>query len=402
MSLAAPAWALLVEAIDALGSTHLAPGVHVRALPSPRLGLPCAPLLVSRLVLDAKMVLRLARHQEIQWIDSRGNPLATPFQVTPDNPVTGHLPSPGAIWIQLMGGVKPRPGVELPDTRVPPIIRGGPLIPRPPLPSGPPRPPEDPFVLHPVIRRGDRLIGNLAEVLIDRLGWTGVGSGGLRFEQLASSGVGLGAVQGRSTAPYVLAGQHIDTVRVSGQGVVQGVRWLAREDLREQRWAFWEAWSLPLTAAEPRYTPTPAARIEAGERVRQGAPVRHPMYEAFTAPDPGSAPAATPLDAVKRVASVQGDLDRWLRLVLHDLTRETDEVTEEHAVSGANGRVVLPIEPNLIASSVDADVGRWLGLGDVDRESPREAGCLAIYLVRGAWRWRPKRIGRLLMMSLLP
>ena len=49
------------------------------------------------------MLKRLGRH-DIVWIDSRGVTLTAPFNVRPDNPVTGYLPSPPGsrcIWIAV-------------------------------------------------------------------------------------------------------------------------------------------------------------------------------------------------------------------------------------------------------------------------------------------------------------
>ena len=44
----APPWAFSAEAIDGIGDTHLAKGIHIRALPSPSAGLPATPLFVYR------------------------------------------------------------------------------------------------------------------------------------------------------------------------------------------------------------------------------------------------------------------------------------------------------------------------------------------------------------------
>lgn len=103
MSSLAPPWALFAEAIDGIDDTHLRKGIHVRALPSPHAGLPATPLFVYRSVLDGKLAEELARQDGITWIDSKGKVLAPPFDVKPDNPVMGYIPSPRCIWLQLYG-----------------------------------------------------------------------------------------------------------------------------------------------------------------------------------------------------------------------------------------------------------------------------------------------------------
>ncbi len=45
----APLWSFNAQAIDAAGDPHLAPGVHLRLIPSQRLGLPVMPFFVYRL-----------------------------------------------------------------------------------------------------------------------------------------------------------------------------------------------------------------------------------------------------------------------------------------------------------------------------------------------------------------
>jgi hypothetical protein len=327
MSSLAPPWALFAEAIDGIGDTHLPEGIHVRALPSPRAGLPATPLFVYRAMLAAELVARLAQHTEITWIDSLGNVLVPPFSVSPDNPVLGYLPSSQCVWIELLGESAGDPD------------------------------------------RGE----------------------GLVFEAMAQSQDGPAPFAARLRPPYVLAAQRIDLVRVGGLGRVSGVRWLAREDLlKNAQFELWRLWSLPVLAA-PRYTPTANAEGEAKDRVLRGAPTRHPMYVAYTAPDPGSAPAAVPDDAMKRVDATRDVVDRWLDAVLNDLSLPTWEIKDTHPISEAKGEVSVPVEGHLIANAIDPDSGRWLGFGDNDRELKLGPGDLVVYHVRGLWRWFSKR-----------
>src|SRR5258708_15167169 len=100
-SLLAPLWAMAAEAVDGVGDTHLPLGVHVRALPSPALGVPATPLAVYRAVVTPDAVKRLARSNGVIWIDSNGAMLTPPFGVTPHNPVYGYFPVPDVIYAQL-------------------------------------------------------------------------------------------------------------------------------------------------------------------------------------------------------------------------------------------------------------------------------------------------------------
>jgi hypothetical protein len=86
-----PAWAFSGQAIDAVGDAHLAPGMHYRVLTNPLLGLPVVPLVIGKIRLG-QMAKGYTR-RDVIWIDSHGTILTTPFTVTPDNPVTGHLPA---------------------------------------------------------------------------------------------------------------------------------------------------------------------------------------------------------------------------------------------------------------------------------------------------------------------
>ncbi|HJZ55711.1 MAG TPA: hypothetical protein VKE74_12155, partial [Gemmataceae bacterium] len=103
MSSLAPRWAFNVQAIHSAGDPHLAPGVHLRILPSALLGLPVAPFFVYRHGLGPggnKAQLRT----DVAWTDPLGVPLTPPFTVTPTRPATGWLPPAASgvcCWIAL-------------------------------------------------------------------------------------------------------------------------------------------------------------------------------------------------------------------------------------------------------------------------------------------------------------
>lgn len=97
----APPWALTADAIDGTGDTHLQPRFHVRLLPSARLGLPAAPLLVYRTVLPHSLLEGLWNREGAIWVDSRGQRVVPPFDVVADNPVFGHFPRRDVVAARL-------------------------------------------------------------------------------------------------------------------------------------------------------------------------------------------------------------------------------------------------------------------------------------------------------------
>jgi hypothetical protein len=106
-----PPWALGALAVHAQGDPHLVDGIHYRLLSDPRLGLPMRPVHVWRTNLGPHARRATgwlpdfpALRHEVTWTDSRGRALVAPFTVTPDNPVTGVLPTNGltrAIWLRV-------------------------------------------------------------------------------------------------------------------------------------------------------------------------------------------------------------------------------------------------------------------------------------------------------------
>jgi hypothetical protein len=325
MSILAPAWAWLAGAIDSAGDSHLPPGVHVRCLPSPPLGLPATPLMVTRTVLDPDLLAKLARSDGVTWIDSHGATLTAPFTVTPDNPVTGYFSELDVVWAQL------------------------------------------------AMRQVSRL-------------------GGLQFDALQDTEFGPAPFQSASQQPYALCHWFLGRVRVSGSGLVTGIRWLDATAInRNTGERFWEWWSLPVAPA-PRYIPPPDAADQAKLRVQRGAVLRQPMHVAYTAAGPTIAPAAGPADAFKRLDQVRNQLDQRLKRLLQDLSQPTWALREEHAIAGQAGKaqpgsVGLGIENFLLLGSIDPDIGHYLGLGDVDRDLDAKPGALVLYRMRGLFRW---------------
>jgi hypothetical protein len=372
-SILAPQWAFTAEAVDGTGDTHLPPGVHVRALPSPALGVPATPLAVYRAALTPDMIKRSAHTDGVIWVDSAGITRTLPFTVTPDNPVYGYFPQPNVIYAQLMASPDqgPVPGT-VGATHLSELLTR-PAAVRQPIGAFTRVAPLTEF-----IARAEAVLGAM----------TGTAAS-LRFEALANSEYGPAPFASRSAAPYALAAWTIPLVRVLGSGTVRGILWIDAALIKElERDVFWELWSLPVDPA-PRYVPTPTAKADATARVGRAGALRQPMYVAYGSTGPATAPPATPSDAVKRVDQVRTDLDRWLHILLTDLSHPTAELVDTQTISGNNGSAAVPIEPFVIAGAVDPDVGHHLGFGDVDQKPPAAEGALIVYRVRGLWRWIP-------------
>ncbi|WAS94935.1 hypothetical protein [Nannocystis punicea] len=363
----APVWAFHAEAIDGVGDTHLPTGIHVRALPSARLGLPAAPLVVYRAVLKDGQLKELAHDGGVTWIDSHGVTRTVPFDVSPENPVYGYFPAPEVFWAELIAEAEVfAPPKEPPLKDITELAKGE--------------------------FKDESELKNFVDKLGDILDQQQSPAGGLRFEALASTGVGSAPILSRSSPRYAIAAWTIQRVRVVGKGTVKGIKWLDSAALKKAQLAeqLWQLWSLPVKPA-PRYIPTPNAASEAKDRVYRGGATRLPMYIAHTAVAPVTAPAANPGDAMDRVDQVRSEIDRWLELVLNDTSVETWEVTDTQDVDGKDGNVKVPVEPFVLAGAVDPDVGHFLGFGDVDIKPPAGDGSLVFYRVRGLWRWRSKQ-----------
>lgn len=390
-SIQAPSWALLAGAIDGVGDSHLPRGIHVRAVPTPRLGLPATPLVVTRSVLDLRMMEQLASGDGVTWIDSKGNTLTLPFTVTPDNPVFGYFPQPEVIWARLAvrpasthttPGIVPvgfRPEINLSHLNVPGVNLGNISH----LGNG----------LGNVLGHLETNNGN-ANPNSDSPNATATSSkdGMLKFEAIQDSALGPVAIQTTTHEPYVLANWTIPRVRVSGSGLVTGIRWIDISRTKGHRdETFWELWSLPVEPA-PRYTPTATAPIDGEKRVERAAVQKQPLYVAYNAATAASAPGATGVDALQRIGQVKGNLQHWLKVLLHDLSAPTWDLKDSKPIdkttaTSADGTMGLGIEKFLIVSSIDPDVGHYLGLGDVDLDVKATPGSLVLYKIRGLYRW---------------
>lgn len=329
-------------AIHVGADPHLAPGVHFRIHPSPRLGLPVAPLAVYRVAgMGGGGLVR----RDVRWVDARGVERTLPFEVTPDNPVTGHL------------------GAGLPGG-------GG----------------------------GTRAVWAQVEAVTPGRG------AGLRVTALGGHG-GLHPLGTRSRAPWALGGPHLRQLRVEGEGRVVEVQWFdmgwsvtrgpdggQAKPLRLG--APWRLLDLP-TASRPRYAAASGWAGRVADRIARGAPLRLGMHEVPEGTSPGTLPLATPADEAARIDALRVHLEPHLEHLLaaplpasgrlRDFSLSSPLPLEGDA--GGSGRAEVPSLGALLAGALDPGVARWMGLADRDEAPtpPPVAGTPLLYLVRGLW-----------------
>ena len=354
---------------------HLAKGGHVRLFPNPALGLPIAPIAVSRSTLNTDLLQRASRH-DIEWRDSNGIVQTPPFTVVPGNPVFGILPPlPGArcLWIQvdmtpqrIFGPIDPR------------VLTGNTL--------GNQLQPAGGFTLGGNILGGNVITGRIGDIIRP------IFLGHLELAQMEPSLLGPAVVQSRSVAPYMLAASQIARIRIAGSGVVRGVTWLDVSALKGDTGKPWKLWSLPHANA-PRYLSLPTGDSLAKDRIAEGAPQREALYDA-----PATSPATAPVFA----NAVDHDVTRVLKRFEGDLKDALDRLVSDLSLPQAalfnpvvsrddiTGNVVGTINVNLLAAvqlaSIDPGMARWLGMADVDGDVANlPPGTLALYWIDSWW-----------------
>lgn len=363
MTLFAPSRLLSGVGIHDPSDPHLAKGGHVRLFPNPSLGLPVAPIVVSRSTFNSDQLKRNARH-DIEWRDSNGSLLAPPFNVTPGNPVFGTLPAaPGSRCVWLEVDMTPQRSFPTFDPR---IFETIPVFER--LGGAAARP---------------QLVGNVVRPFR---------GGRLELAQMEPSMLGPAAVQARSVAPYMLAGSHIAQIRVAGSGTVRGVSWLDISKLKGKKGRRWKLWTLPHDSA-PRYLSVSNAESLAKDRVMTGAPLREALFDAPVA-TPATAPSfpdPADHDFNRVVKRFDGELKDALDRLVTDLSLPQGELFNPVlSRDEVTGTVVGTINVNLLAAvqmaAIDPGMSRWLGLADtdVDVEALPE-GTLALYWIDSWW-----------------
>lgn len=372
-----PSWAMGAHALDGGGDSHLQPGIHFRLATSPAMGLPLRPLLVYKHRLhpgEAKESMRT----EIRWTDSRGRTLTPPFDVTPDNPVIGHLPvsqTRRCVWIDV--------AAESPADRA--------------------RSPEETPPVHDMRRlRSDirrHLTGEALDALagpirlrrdildLERRIPDFVFRPGLKVDAFLESIQGMAFLGARTAAPYVLSASSLSGVVVSGTGRVHGARWLEWGQTQTKR-ALWRVLPMPVSSG-PRYLAPSDARDQAQERVRRGAPQRYGLHDQPDAANASAAPTATVGAEERRVSRLAEDLAPSLNALVNDTSAPPLELGIEQALEQSTSDHVAaaryPALGTVLLSALDPGIARWLGFMDRDEDDTSPPGSIVFYTIRGFW-----------------
>ena len=368
--LLAPSWALFGGAIDAKNAPnpHLASGIHLRVLPSPDLGLPSTPLFVSRFEVIADSIGAFARRSDIRWTDATGKVLTPPFDVPTDvnNPVTGSLPGPPSgtcVWISVHGHFS---------------------------------------------------------VGLDAGTAAASGTSPFRLEAWANGPQGPSLIN-TSSSLFVLGAPRIDYVVIRPQPdeffTVDGVSWIAAEEIPRSRFVPWRVWSLP-TAAAPRYRPTSAALAESASRVTRGASPHKALFLDPVEGGPSASAVSTAADETARIGKLSAALNPLLNQLLTDLSAPPQDLSKSTDFGDPRfqSSAGIPVLGHVLQATIDPGVARWLGFADVDEAPPDVLtnsssssssgigggqGSVVFYLVRGLWPQRTDKDEHALLASSL-
>lgn len=355
MTRPAPTWALNAAALDAGGDPHLQPGVHVRVLPGPGLGLPLAPLLVSRTVLGPGE--KAGDEVDVVWTDPDGEQVFPPFALDPERPVTGWLdpaPHDPVLWAVVLVADAPK--------------RPGPGDVQRPFPIG-------------ALRRS-----------------------GVRVDALVSGVHGSAVVATATGAPYQVAATGMDRVEVRGRGRVTGIRVLRASVVAEQPGREWRLLALPVERGA-RYQGIDDAMSRARDRVLRGAPQRLGLHDEPHADHPMLCSLVGQGEEIDRVEVLwRARLEAMVDVLVNDLSDSPSQLLmpqEPLAGTAAGGTLRLPALAGVLQGALDPGVGRLLGLVEHDEAPAGSDGDIAVYTVRGAWALRPRDLGPLLSLLTL-
>ncbi|WP_298751265.1 hypothetical protein [uncultured Serinicoccus sp.] len=377
-----PSWAMSGQALHSHGDTHLAEGTHLRIVTNPLLGLPVCPIVVHQTRSTVDQLARTARTDAI-WVTKNGTILTPPFTLTPDNPVTAHLPHP-ACWAL----VEAKPGTRGGEG---PVV--GPI--RDPIP-GPIR-----RILNPLDRErpaGSVVVTPSRDPVVKPVPTR---QAGLRVQGMVGTPLGDATVAQRSRAPYHVYASHMERVVLSGSGTVHGIRWLRPTDLRLGK----PARTLPLPCGPGARYAGPSDGWDRGiARARDAAPTRYGLHEQPLAAGPAACDPAGPGEEEARIDhlghALRNDLDR----LVNDTSAHQRDLLDTAPVTGVGpspGTSDRNLLTTLLQASLDPGIARWLPFGDIDREE-MDQSVVAIYHVTAAFAADLGTIGKLGLSGSLP
>lgn len=356
---------------------HLPRGNHLRVSHHPGLGLPVAPFILQRAMIDGHPD-EVAQRRDVVLHDGAGRLLSLPLDLEAGQTVFAAIPQgPGAscVWASVIAEpVRPLP---LPF----PLPRPFP-VPRPmPIPS--------PLRAAAAVPGRDRPVPPLAGA---------VPLAPARSPHVAAYGNAFGGdpalLVARAEAPYSLAAPGIAELRITGPGRITQILWLAAQDLDGLRWSSIDLLHLPREHGM-RYLSIKGAEGRAHDAVVAQAPMRRPLHEMPAPAAPDAAPPFAASDELDRVTTLAAPLMADLEVLIDKpepplLAAETYDLTDDAGrplAQGADEESTVSVGHlvRVMQGALDPGVAAYLGYKAVEAGDDRLGG-LAIYRVIGFFR----------------
>jgi hypothetical protein len=387
---------------------HAQVGNHLRVNTHPLLGLPVAPFVVQRAVIDNRKLLNT--RETASYFDVRGNAVTLPYTVTPEKPLRIEIdlgaPAGMCIWAEVQG-------ISAED-----LDR--------PSPSDA-DPPSNPTVFNPdrlfTGRFNDGLIGRVTgdlrrdllgdlrntDLFRDRFGSiidrppvdvppvrpTPVLARRLSVEGFVNAAQGEATIGRRTGVPLALSAPGLVTLKVTGSGVVGGLRWIEANDPQRVQYETIAIMNLPHKGGA-RYLPINDAEAIARARAADQAPKRQPLQETVNTPAPDAAPLANAAFERDRIASLTPTLAGDLEVLINDLGADqfdhlvTERVLDENGVD--RGSAEMRRIDRLFQAQADPGTASLIGYKMRDGDFPESENKIVFYRVAGFFHDFPRSL----------
>lgn len=363
-----------------VNETHVQPGSHLRVSHHPLLGLPVAPFVISRAVVDSPKDLTI--RNTVVFTDKTGV-LIPPFVVTPDNPVTARVvlaPLETCIWAQIVAKEDQGPG------------RGGggrgPEV--PPFRGLAPDTQKRGSVVS-AKRRSDPRFPEIDPIPVpipDPIPFP-IPTFGLVCEAFINSALGPASIGRRSRARYAFSGPGIVEITITGSGQVFGMEWIEARDRQPLKYVPLAILNLPHEGGA-RYVSIENAFQLAVQRVEDQAPKRRPLQETFHTPPPSSAPLADIIFEKARVESLGIETPGDLEELINNLTEMpldqilTERFFDENGNDVGNSTMARLTRVNQL--QLDPGTAAFLGYKLRDGDMVEIENRLVFYQIEGYFR----------------
>ncbi|QAT88042.1 hypothetical protein EJ065_6513 [Corallococcus coralloides] len=221
------------------------------------------------------------------------------------------------------------------------------------------------------------------------------GTVNLTLDAHAFTPTGRTLILSKSSGPYTVTATPINAIVLTGKTTVNGVRWLAAQDVldaaRDANTPLFRRMALPIPSGT-FYQGITNANAQAVARLARTAPKRRGMDESPDAVEPAQCPAATPQDEQARLTPLIPEINSRLQALVNTATPES--LTESQPLNapggaGANNALTMGRLSLLYQALHDPGIASWVGLFDADLSPPTTtAGHVVAYIIAGTWRSR--------------